>query len=298
MESVYTDKTDMVDKTDKTDKKRCFGCGACRNACPLGAIAMKPDDRGSLYPSIDRQKCVDPGRDHRICRNCLAVCPMHRPEAAESGEEPIRYAVGCSGRQASGHSATEAAFIAISDAILKTGGIVYGADLGRNASPRYRRIATPEALDDLRQPKYELSATDEAYDRAIRDLREGRTVLFTGTACQTAGMRGLLRRKAYSANLYLCDAACGSASGKLLRPSCSRCTFADGQAASDLTVADFSAVEGDLPAFRDAGAALLLTANSPKGEALLEAARKSFTLCERVPYEASPGHDLFDRLVV
>lgn len=33
-------------------KSECCGCSACKQICPKGAIAMKPDSEGFLYPQL------------------------------------------------------------------------------------------------------------------------------------------------------------------------------------------------------------------------------------------------------
>ena len=48
-------------------KKECCGCSACMNACPKGAITMKEDEYGFIYPDIDEQKCIDCGSCKRAC---------------------------------------------------------------------------------------------------------------------------------------------------------------------------------------------------------------------------------------
>ena len=48
--------------TLKDNGKMCTGCGACNNICPVGAISMKPDKYGFLYPEIDDSMCIDCGR--------------------------------------------------------------------------------------------------------------------------------------------------------------------------------------------------------------------------------------------
>lgn len=51
-------------------KDYCSGCEACANACSHNAISMKADWRGFLYPTIDKDKCVD-------CGLCQKVCPTN-----------------------------------------------------------------------------------------------------------------------------------------------------------------------------------------------------------------------------
>ncbi len=50
-----------------TDRSRCSGCSACYAICPVGAIAMRPDEEGFFYPVVDAEKC-------NRCRKCISVC--------------------------------------------------------------------------------------------------------------------------------------------------------------------------------------------------------------------------------
>ena len=62
IQTVASDLPDLA-----SDKKSCCGCSACYAVCPAGAIEMKEDEEGFLYPRIDPDKCVR-------CRRCLQVC--------------------------------------------------------------------------------------------------------------------------------------------------------------------------------------------------------------------------------
>ena len=48
--------------------ENCYGCGACCNVCPAGAIDMKENKEGFLEPFIDEEKCIS-------CEKCKKVCP-------------------------------------------------------------------------------------------------------------------------------------------------------------------------------------------------------------------------------
>lgn len=64
----------MSDKSNISilEKARCTGCGACDNVCPVGAITMRENGEGFLYPEIDKQKCVN-------CGLCAKRCPVLNP---------------------------------------------------------------------------------------------------------------------------------------------------------------------------------------------------------------------------
>lgn len=49
------------------NKITCCGCGACASICPKGAISMKPDNQGFIYPVIDSNLCVSCGACKKVC---------------------------------------------------------------------------------------------------------------------------------------------------------------------------------------------------------------------------------------
>lgn len=228
-------------KSVYADEKNCSGCGACLNACPSGAIAMIANGRGIPYPVIDHEKCTDSS-----CRNCVAVCPM-------IGEKPLRP----ESESVLANSYSGNVFAAISGAMIRMGGVVFSTELA--------------------YPSEVKSATYAIYEEAIRALREGRSVLFTGTPCETAGMRGLMKRKVYPQKLYTCDIACPER-GAAMRPSCGVCPFSDGNRASDITIADRNGIRMRMPELGDAGDVSLVLVNSAKGQTLLELAKDDLIL--------------------
>lgn len=49
------------------NKKTCCGCSACASICPKGAIEMKPDDQGFIYPVVNSNLCVSCGACKKVC---------------------------------------------------------------------------------------------------------------------------------------------------------------------------------------------------------------------------------------
>ena len=54
--------------------KDCYGCGACVNVCPRGAVHMTQAADGSYIPEIDEARCIG-------CGACENLCPA-RPFSA------------------------------------------------------------------------------------------------------------------------------------------------------------------------------------------------------------------------
>ena len=177
--------------------KKCCGCSACHDICPVNAIQMKADREGFLYPVVDEEKCTK-------CGICEKVCPaMEQPEF---NGEPEMYAVQLKDIAALNRSQSGGGFWAIAKPVLDDGGIVYGAGFDENLRVVYKRADTPEKAQEFHGSKYVQADATGIFSQAKEDLKAGKKVLFTGTSCHISGLYKYLGKE-YE-NLLTCDLIC------------------------------------------------------------------------------------------
>ncbi len=188
----------MIQIKDKAD---CCGCTACATICPKNAICMEPDSLGFKYPKVDLNKCID-------CGLCEKVCDFNdNYDKSQNLKEPEIYAVRHKNMHEIETSRSGAAFIAISDYILENGGIVYGAGYKDHFRVTHKRAITKQERDEFKGSKYVQSDLDGVFRQVKNDLKQGKTVLFSGTPCQTAGLNSYIGKNLRD-NLILVDIVC------------------------------------------------------------------------------------------
>ena len=183
------------------DPAKCCGCTACAAICTRNAITMKPDVLGFLYPVVDEDKCTN-------CGLCEKVCAFNDSyDKSLNLQQPIAYGARHKDMDEVATSRSGAAFIAISDYILKNGGIVYGAGYTDHFRVIHKRATTKEQRDEFKGSKYVQSDLTGIFRQVKEDLRNGHKVLFSGTPCQTAGLNSFIGNKLRD-NLILIDIVC------------------------------------------------------------------------------------------
>lgn len=186
-----------------TDKGKCTGCFACLNACPKDCIQMKSDTEGFSYPIVDKSICIR-------CSRCQQACPVLNikhvlpiiPEAyaCRNLDETVRQLSSSGGM-----------FYSLAVSIICQGGVVFGAHLDERFEVVHSYAEDEEKLKTFRGSKYVQSNLGISYRNAEKFLKQGRTVYFSGTPCQIAGLKVYLGRE-YE-NLIYQDLIChGSAS--------------------------------------------------------------------------------------
>lgn len=190
-----------------TEKQNCCGCTACLHTCPVQCIAMQEDEEGFLYPVINEASCIH-------CHKCETVCPVQKLENRDG--ETAAYVGYCRNEAVREKSSSGGIFSVLAEWILQQNGVVFGAAFDRDFEVCHIAIETKAELEKLRGSKYVQSRLGNAYPEVKQYLEMGRKVLFTGTACQIAGLKSYLNQP-YE-NLYTVDVLChGVPSPKIWR---------------------------------------------------------------------------------
>ena len=176
-------------------KELCNGCGACALRCPKKAIEMVEDSEGFLYPHVNKEKCIDCGLCEKVCSN------FNKSEqksdayiAINNNEKELR------------NAASGGMFYILAKYVIENKGVVFGVTYDKDLNTIHKYA---ETLDDCRQfcgSKYVRSDLKNTYKEAEKFLKDGRVVLYTGTACQISGLKNYLGKE-YD-NLILCDILC------------------------------------------------------------------------------------------
>lgn len=185
-----------------TDKRNCTGCGACINACPRNIITMEEDNDGFVYPRIQNEECIE-------CHLCEKSCPMLNDKATYSQNIagfPQFFAGQLKNKDDLLEVSSGGAFWAFSQTVIEAGGVVYGAVQEDVDHIYHFRAEDADGIKRIRRSKYFQSDTGFTYQQAKEDLKKGLTVLYSGTGCQIAGLKGYLSKE-YE-NLITCDVVC------------------------------------------------------------------------------------------
>lgn len=180
-----------------TNKENCCGCLSCVQKCPQKCITLKEDNEGFVYPYVEAKSCVD-------CHVCEKVCPVIN----QSDErDPINvYAAFNPDNDILKASSSGGLFSMIAESILDRNGVVFGAGFNEDWEVQHKVIESKTDLKLLRGSKYVQSDIASSYKMAESFLKTGRSVLFSGTPCQIAGLHKYLNRN-YE-NLYCVDVIC------------------------------------------------------------------------------------------
>ncbi|MFQ9750516.1 MAG: Coenzyme F420 hydrogenase/dehydrogenase, beta subunit C-terminal domain [Collinsella aerofaciens] len=179
----------------------CCGCGACLAACPKGCISMERDSLGFSRPMVDTLTCIG-------CGTCERACPAIGERFADQLQS-VSWAKA-DAPELLDRSSSGGMFALLSRKVLSEDGVVCGAAFdGRCRGVRHVLVENVTDLDAVMRSKYVQSSIGKEVYRGVREaIRSGRRVLFAGTACQVAGMRGYLGKLGESDLFLSVDVIC------------------------------------------------------------------------------------------
>lgn len=186
---------------DTSHKEQCCGCTACATVCAHGAITMHSDALGFQYPTIDESKCV-------ACGLCEKACAFQNGyDTSTNLDTPLVYAARNKDIDELLTSRSGGVFPELAKQILAQRGAVYGVAVDAEFNVLHQRATTIEACFAFKGSKYVQSYLGTTFSDVKKDLQNGLPVLFSGTPCQTAGLRASIP-KALQSNLLVCDIIC------------------------------------------------------------------------------------------
>lgn len=177
-------------------QNKCVGCKSCEQSCPKHCISMIDNKEGFWYPSVDENNCVE-------CKLCLIKCPLENTDYHRY--EPKRVWAWCNKNNADiMHSASGGAADSAAKTVLQMKGVVFGAAYDENLVVNHIEVMDDTERDKIQSSKYVQSDLKDSYSKVKQRLGEGKTVLFTGTPCQVAGLYAFLggdQEKLYTVDL-------------------------------------------------------------------------------------------------
>lgn len=184
-------------KLSKQHLKYCTACSTCVNLCPKHCISLKENHEGFLYPFIESVDCIECG----ICtKNCPVLHPYEKRKplkiiSAINPYDEIRK-----------QSSSGGIFSYLAEKVIENNGIVFGARYNDKWQVELDFTETKEGLDVFRGSKYVQAKNNNTFIRCKSFLDKGKTVLYSGTPCQIAGLNHYLK-KSYD-NLLTVEVAC------------------------------------------------------------------------------------------
>ena len=188
----------------------CCGCTSCANACPVDAISMQRNEEGFLMPVVDQEKCID-------CEKCNKSCPH-----LNISEDVSAFSMECfkdkpsylyfSNKEERKNSASGGFVYDAMRRVVDSGGYACGCVWDENLKATHIVSDQLQDLYRMQSSKYVQSSMAGCYMKIDRLLKEGKSVVFCGTPCQTAGLKHFLRKKSQDNLISICLICHGVAS--------------------------------------------------------------------------------------
>ncbi len=184
---IFSEIMDKLAKNEQLticEKRDCIGCGVCYKSCPQHAINFVQDDMGFYYPQIDLKKCNN-------CNLCRKNCPIKNKIKSYTSKES--YACKATNTNIQEESSSGGFFSTLAKSFInELKGVVYGATVQNNKT-KHIRITKENELKKISGSKYTQSSLVDVIDNIKKDIKDNKKILFSGTPCQIAAIRMLVK---------------------------------------------------------------------------------------------------------
>lgn len=183
-----------------SNRIKCTGCYACANTCPESCIKLVLDEEGFRYPVIDETHCIN-------CGKCAEVCPIDK-DIARDGilEIPLAYACYNKDDVVRQESSSGGISYTLARQVIDSNGVVFGVAGSVICGVYHTHADNIEGVKKMCKSKYLQSDVGFTFRKTKELLKQGKTVFFTGTPCQIAGLYSYLGNE--SPNLFTADLIC------------------------------------------------------------------------------------------
>jgi len=186
--------------------EHCDGCGLCANVCPNDAIELVQNNKGFYYATISKT-CIK-------CGKCVNAIQLKCKKGSISRQI---YAAKHLNENVVINSSSGGVFTAISDYVIKKSGKIYGVVFNRQFEVEHISVTASNERNNMRGSKYVQSKVGLVYRDVLKDLMDGKNVLFTGTPCQIDALNSFLNsKKCDKDKLVTCEVICNGVSSPKL----------------------------------------------------------------------------------
>lgn len=174
-----------MNSIEPLNMRKCSGCGACVQICPVSSIHIDYDCEGFRRPYV-KSNCIQ-------CGKCVQVCPWQSEKESESQQAlPECYGAWNTDADIRHQSSSGGIFTAIAKEIIAQSGVIFGAKYNDKFEIVHDFCETDDALSGFRGSKYAESNLKNVFSEVKNFIKMKRKVLFTGTPCQIAGLKQFL----------------------------------------------------------------------------------------------------------
>ncbi len=177
--------------------KKCTGCMACVDACPVNCISSFVGQDGFRYTAIDNEKCIS-------CGKCYSVCPIETSKK-HSGEQHL-FAAYSTDATVRGKGSSGGIFELLANYFLGNGYYVCGAAFD-GMKLKHRVISSEKEIEPLLKSKYVQSDMSGIFNEINELLNLGKKVFYCGTPCQVSAVVNSVP-ESKKENLFTADIIC------------------------------------------------------------------------------------------